>query len=81
MKTYKEIRTIERVLHFTNCDVCGKGIYPYSLAEMVNISYIAGYGSVFGNRNRVELDICSNCLKEKLGEFIRVTIYEEEEKE
>lgn len=41
--------------------------------EFHYISFRAGYGSVFGDDSDVACDICQNCLKDKLGEWLRVT--------
>jgi hypothetical protein len=41
--------------------------------EFTSIEYKAGYGSVFGDGNKVEVDLCQHCLKELLGAWIRVT--------
>ena len=70
-----------RVLLSITCDVCGskftrKDDEPwdtYEVQEFVSISFTAGYSSVFGDENKVELDICQHCLKQKLGDFVRIT--------
>lgn len=65
--------TIAMIVSVT-CDCCGKE-YPDKMdrQEFVNLDFIGGYGSVFGDMNRVQLDLCQTCFKEKLGEYIRVT--------
>lgn len=56
------------------CDVCKKE-FEYddyqNIQEFVHLHFFGGYGSVFGDGDEFELDICQHCLKEKLGEFIR----------
>ena len=57
------------------CDKCGfeddfKGIEGQ---EFLRHSDGAGYGSVFGDGNRVQIDLCQRCVKEVLGQWIRVT--------
>jgi len=58
------------------CDICGNeydmqaDIDEYQ--EFTRIRNYAGYGSIFGDNNDVECDICQNCLKSKLGEFLRI---------
>ena len=40
--------------------------------EMMSISFDAGYGSIFGDGNRVEVDLCEACLRDTLGAWLRV---------
>ena len=57
------------------CDVCGKEFDRdgsiLEFQEFVEIRFRGGYGSVFGDDDDFECDICQHCLKEKLGAFIR----------
>jgi hypothetical protein len=41
--------------------------------EFTSIAYRAGYGSILGDENMVEIDLCQQCLKETLGPWLRVT--------
>lgn len=63
------------------CDICGlraeyndedfdQGTIEFQ--EFVSIRFTGGYGSVFGDLDEIELDICQHCLKDKLGKYIRV---------
>jgi len=69
---------VEKIVSIT-CDVCDKS-YTYNTEsdnifetqEFIHISNVVGYGSIFGDGNRIELDICQHCLKEKLGQYIRI---------
>ena len=45
--------------------------------EFTSIEYEAGYGSIFGDRNKVEIDLCQRCMKELLGPWLRVTDHQE----
>jgi hypothetical protein len=38
---------------------------------MTSIGFDAGYGSIFGNGNRVELN-CEPCLRDTLGAWLRM---------
>ena len=72
IKMLKEINTPDSIV----CDVCKKE-FPYTNSEMETqeftmIHYRGGYGSIFGDGNEVELHMCQNCLKEKLGEYVRI---------
>jgi hypothetical protein len=61
----------ERIKGFV-CDVCGKEVSEYEIGDVVSVDFTAGYDSVFGDGNKVRCDICGECLKAKLGEFIHV---------
>ena len=62
-------------------DVCGTSYPqddknsrdPFELQEFTSLSFIGGYGSVFGDGLTVESDIYQNCLKKHLGPFIRLS--------
>ncbi len=56
------------------CDRCGKKTTrPESeFHEMTSIGFKAGYGSIFGDGNHVEIDLCQHCLRETLGAWLRV---------
>jgi len=76
MIEYKETETVQKKYEPTKviCDVCKKE-YPcddiMETQEFQHIRFIGGYGSVFGDEEAVELDICQHCLKDKLGEYFR----------
>lgn len=57
------------------CDRCGmlahKGEVEFS--EMICIHMKAGYGSIFGDGNDVQVDLCQHCLKLTLGQWLRVS--------
>jgi len=75
VKTYRreiverEMQTLESI----TCDVC-KNTIPLDdileLQEMVSIEFVGGYGSVFGDGEQVSIDMCQDCFKEILGEFV-----------
>ena len=75
MKTYRreiverEIQTLESI----TCDVCKKVIRNKDFVEfdeIVSIEFIGGYGSVFGDGEQVSIDMCQDCFKKILGEFV-----------
>ena len=72
-----QLNTIETVsvVHQIRCDRCGKQAQrgEPGFAEMRSIGFDAGYGSIFGDGNRVDLDLCDPCLRETLGTWLRVT--------
>lgn len=62
------------VVHQLRCDRCGKEPErgEVSFKQMPSIDFKAGSGSIFGDRNRVELDLCEICLRETLGTWLHV---------
>ena len=68
----KETVTREKTLSFT-CDVCGREDDDDMEMQEYHIIYFSGgYNSIFGDEAMVEAEICQHCLKEKLGEYLRV---------
>ena len=56
------------------CDRCGTEAAraEVEFQEMTSIGFGGGYGSIFGDGTRVEIDICQRCLSETLGAWLRV---------
>jgi hypothetical protein len=77
MRTYKEITKTETRYDVDTvfCDVCKKDISTDIIDEQeaVHILFQGGYGSVFGDGTVVELDICQECFKEKIGEYCNLS--------
>jgi hypothetical protein len=69
------IKTIQAGI--TVCDRCHREMVPDGSdcehQERIAIRFRAGYGSVFGDGNLVEADICQHCLQEVLGKYLRIT--------
>lgn len=59
------------------CDVCGLSAdsQDCEYQEFTKIKFGAGYGSIFGDGNIVEIDICQNCLKKTFGDKLRISEY------
>lgn len=59
------------------CDRCGREAelddQDCEFHEFTSIQYRAGYGSVLGDGNRVEVDLCQHCVKDTLGTWLRIT--------
>lgn len=58
------------------CDRCHREMGPEDtdeLQERTAIRFRAGYGSIFGDGNLVEADICQHCLQEVFGKYLRIT--------
>lgn len=57
------------------CDRCGRVMGPNDIdenQERLTIDFRAGYGSVFGDGNQVQLDLCQHCVKKVLGRWLRI---------
>jgi len=79
MITYEK-KDVEKLVPKTiTCDVCKK-VFSYEfnsegyeeVQEFHHISFIGGYGSIFGDMVGVSADICQHCLKEKLGGYLLI---------
>lgn len=58
------------------CDSCGRRFKAddiWEIQEFLHIDFSAGYGSVFGDENHVSCDLCQHCLKDRLGDCLRIT--------
>ncbi len=71
-----QIKAIEpmSVVHQIRCDRCGKEAErgEIDFSRMRSLGFDAGYDSVFGDGNRVELDLCEPCFRDALGAWLRV---------
>ena len=77
MVHYKEVQEIRKgeELISKECDKCHKIFYPYDIfeiGEFLHFRNVGGYGSVFGDGTKIELDLCQHCVKEILGLYLRV---------
>lgn len=76
-KTMRQTRTKTVQEDIIACDRCHREMSPDStdceLQERTAIRFRAGYGSVFGDGNLVEADICQHCLQEVFGKYLRIT--------
>lgn len=70
------IETHQHEAKIVICDRCGKhmsGDEPYQgYNNRAQIRFRAGYGSVFGDGNKIEGDLCDKCLYEVLGRYLRI---------
>jgi hypothetical protein len=58
------------------CDRCDRlaevGDAELEFQEFVSINQQAGYASIFGDGNHVQVDLCQHCLKDVLGPWLRI---------
>lgn len=73
MVEYQMIGKVENEVTAITCDRCGRDCLTDTIEaqECWHIDSVGGYGSVFGDGTRFQMDLCQHCLKELLGEFIR----------
>lgn len=57
------------------CDRCNRSAEKDSpeFHEFLSIDRQAGFGSVFGDGNRLKLDLCQHCVKELLNSWLSVS--------
>ncbi len=69
-------RPVTTLQHVNICDRCGKEMQRDAIdgewSERLTISFRAGYGSVFGDGNIVECDLCQHCIKDLLERYLRI---------
>lgn len=74
MLQYKPV-TLEKLICV--CDRCGKameqGVAETEWQERFIISFRAGFGSIFGDGNLVECDLCQDCVQIAIGKWMRIT--------
>lgn len=56
------------------CDVCNleATIEDPEFDDFWSIDQTCGYHSIFGDGVHISLDICQHCLKDKLGQWIKI---------
>ena len=71
----KIIESIEEEVIAYICDVCGKSYDPnndiFEVQEFHHIRFTGGYGSLFGDGERIECDICQHCLWKMIAPVYR----------
>ena len=71
MKRY-EIVSVKKVSSFI-CDCCKvETDDPIEMQEFLHFENNCGFNSIWGDGSRVELDLCQECTKKLLGDYIRV---------
>lgn len=70
--------SVERVtiVHEIVCDRCGlrasRAVEGGDIKRMTSIAFTAQEGSIFGQGQCVEIDLCERCLRSALGAWLRV---------
>lgn len=70
----KDVRP-ESFVKQIRCDRCGllAELGEAEFQEFVSIELKAGYASIFGDGNDVQIDLCQQCLRTSLGPWLRVS--------
>nr|WP_231138467.1 hypothetical protein [Cupriavidus metallidurans] len=74
MREYQS-RTIQELAACT-CDRCQRRLTPDGPGEWqerLSFEHSCGFDSVFGDGNTVSLDLCQHCVREVLGQWLRIT--------
>lgn len=73
MKTV-QLESVEVVSELC-CDRCGLRAARTDPAfhEFTSIDHLGGYGSIFGDGTRLQIDLCQGCLREVAGPWLRLT--------
>lgn len=71
----KETEIVEREVETVTayvCDICGKRYDDvFEMQEFFNLRWTGGYGSVFGDTFKYEVDICQYCANKLWGKLAR----------
>ena len=69
----KEVNVVMRDAIGFTCDKCSEYFScndPTEWQEMVRIKHNAGYGSLFGDGNYIDLTICNKCAYEMFKDLV-----------
>ncbi len=75
----KRVRVRKETTVAVICDLCGSRYVKggdeddFEIQEFLFIRFTGGYGSVFGDLDQIECDICQRCLKKIIDGRYRVT--------
>ena len=67
----------EEVIESMTCDACGVTVDPggdgmIEAQEWLQWRMRGGYGSIFGDKAGISLDLCQKCIKERLGDVLKI---------
>ena len=71
-----ENRMVQEIVACT-CDRCHRRMpcddNDFEWQERLSIAFRGGYGSIFGDGNDISIDLCQRCVRDALGEWLRIT--------
>lgn len=73
MKRYTIVS--QPAVQLISCDRCGfeASNEDMSFESIRSLKFCAGYASPLGDGNNVEIDICESCLRDVLGQWLRIS--------
>ena len=74
-RNLKEIIKVEHIVDSFTCDVCKTEVHSddiFQFQERLSINIHAGFGSILGDGNVIECDLCQHCVEKLLGSYLRV---------
>ncbi|OYT16002.1 MAG: hypothetical protein B7C24_10165 [Bacteroidetes bacterium 4572_77] len=69
-----------KVAHVYVCDDCKTEYilqntdHIFEIQEFLNIEFVGGYGSVFGDGALVKCNLCQTCVQKRLGDVLQIEI-------
>ncbi len=66
---------IVKVISKLTCDSCGQQAIQsdYEFHEFISINHKSGYGSIHGDGNQFNIDLCQQCFSSMCGDSLTVT--------
>lgn len=73
MREYRH-QTVQKLAACT-CDRCKRRLTPDDgeWQERLSFDHACGFDSVFGDGNTISLDLCQHCVRDVLGQWLRIT--------
>jgi antitoxin CcdA len=75
---YEKVQEERTKIKSKECDKCHRNFDVNNIdniceiQEFIHIRNVGGYGSIFGDEVEIELDLCQHCVKEVLGQYLRI---------
>lgn len=74
MKNFDVSSRTQLEMKSITCDCCKKEYDDtMEIQEFLSYNDTAGYSSIFGDMNRLSLDLCQYCIKELLGKYLIIS--------
>ncbi len=73
MKNFED--KVVKVISKLICDGCGEQAIPDDSAfqEFINVNKQCGYGSIHGDGNLLNIDLCQQCFADMFGDTLTIT--------
>ncbi len=75
---YEEVQETRKEIKSKECDKCHRIFHAelqddiFEMQEFLHFRNTGGYGSIFGDEAKIEIDLCQHCTKEVLGPYLQV---------